>query len=66
MYTQNIYYTRIQHDIPTRSYNIPRRFLLESMAKGSIFSYGTLKDFKHTTSKTSQLAKRDHKIVKML
>ena len=41
-------------------------FLLESMAKGSIFYYGTFMDFKHTTSKTSQLARREHKKVEML
>ena len=66
MYTQNRYYTRIQHDIPTKSYNIPRLFLLESMAKGSNFYYGTFMDFKHTPLKTSQLARREHKIVEML
>ena len=35
------------------------------MAKGSILSYGTKKDFIHTTSKVSQLAKREHEIVEI-
>ena len=64
MHTQNRYQKEIRY--PKKSYNIPIRYLLDSMAKGSILSYCTLINFNHKHIKDITNINKGKKIDEMI